>query len=92
MLTPKFDLGKILHTPGAAEALERSGQEPAFFLGKHVQGDWGDLQPEDQADNERALVEGRRLVSLFMTLQAEALLIITEADRSITTVLTPYEY
>lgn len=92
MLTPKFDLGKILQTPGAVEALKRSGQEAGFFVEKHCQGDWGDILPEDQAENERALAEGGRLVSLYMTLKGDALLVITEADRFLTTILTPDEY
>jgi hypothetical protein len=91
-MTPKFGLGKIVLTPGAVEALERSGQEAGFFVEKHCQGDWGDLAPNDQSENERALLEGGRLVSLFMTLTGDALLLITEADRSLTTVMTPDEY
>lgn len=91
-MTPKFELGKTVQTPGAVEALERSGQEAGFFVEKHCQGDWGDVAPDDQAENERALLEGGRLVSLFMTLKGDALLVITEADRSITSILTPDEY
>jgi hypothetical protein len=92
MMTPKFELGKIVLTPGALEALSRAGQDAEFFLEKHAQGDWGDVAPDDQAENERALLEGGRLVSLFMTLTGDALLLITEADRSLTTVMTPDEY
>jgi len=92
MLTQKFDLGRTVQTLAAVEALKRSGQEAGFFIDMHAQGDWGDLLPEDQAKNERALLEGRRLVSLFSTLAGDALLVITEADRSITAIVTPYEY
>lgn len=91
-MTPKFELGKIVQAPGALAALERSGQDAEFFLEKHAQGDWGDVAPDDQAENEKALQAGGRLVSLFMTLKGDALLIITEPDRSITNVLTPDEY
>ena len=91
-MTPKFDLGRIATTPGALEALERSGQDAAIFLEKHAAGDRGDVAPDDQAENEKALQEGGRLVSLFMTLKGDAILIITGPDRSITTVLTPDEY
>jgi hypothetical protein len=92
MLTPKFELGRIVTTPGALEALELPGQDAAFFLDKHAQGDWGDVAPDDQAENEKALQDGGRLVSLHMTLKGDALLIITEADHSLTTLLTPDEY
>ena len=91
-MSPKFELGKIVQTPGALEALERSGQDASFFLEKHAGGDWGDVAADDQAENERALLAGGRLVSLFMTLRGDVILIITEPDRSITTVLTPDEY
>ena len=91
-MAAKFELGKIVQTPGALEALERSGQDAEFFAEMHAQGCWGDVAPDDQAENERALQEGGRLVSLFMTLKGDALLVITEADRSITTILTPDEY
>jgi hypothetical protein len=92
MIAPKFELGKIVLTPGTLEALTRAGQDAEFFVEMHAQGCWGDVAADDQAENERALREGGRLVSLFMTLKGDALLVITEADRSFTTVLTPDEY
>lgn len=58
----------------------------------HAQGWWGEVADESLAENKRALAEGGRLVSRFTTLKAEALIVITEANRSITSILTPDEY
>ena len=91
-MTKKFELGQVVATPAALEALEHSGQEPTFFLAKHSAGDWGDIVEDDRESNEQALREGGRLVSLYLTLKSEALLVITEADRSVTTILLPDEY
>lgn len=90
--TPKFPLGRTVATPAALEAIADSGQEPAFFLDKHVQGDWGDVDSEDRQANENALAEGERLLSAYRTLKGTRLWIITEADRSATTILLPDEY
>lgn len=90
--TPKFPLGRTVATPAALEAIAESGQEPAFFLDKHVQGDWGDVDAEDQQANVVALAEGERLLSAYRTLKGTRLWIITEADRSATTILLPDEY
>ena len=93
----KFDLGKTLATPGALAALEASGQSPAFFLDRHVQGDWGEVNAEDKLLNDVALVSGERLLSAYRTLRNERLWIITEAtddagNRAATTILRPDEY
>jgi hypothetical protein len=60
--TMKFELGQIVSTPAALEAINESGQTPDFFIDRHVKGDWGDVCEEDKAANERALVEGERLL------------------------------
>ena len=88
----KFDLGKIVATPGALEALEASGQSPAFFLDRHVCGDWGEVGAEDKLLNDEALVSGERLLSAYKTLLGTRIWIISEADRSSTTILLPSEY
>lgn len=90
--TPKFPLGRTVATPASLEAIAESGQEPAFFLDKHVQGDWGDLDAEDRQANVDALAQGERLLSAYRTLKGTRLWIITEADRSATTILLPDEY
>jgi hypothetical protein len=94
---PKFNLGQIVATPGALEALQESGQTPQFFLSKHVRGDWGEVCAEDAQLNDQALVDGSRLLSAYRTLKGERLWIITEAAddrgrRAATTALLPEEY
>ncbi len=97
MPKPKFSLGQVVATPGALHALQEAGQSPAFFLEKHVVGDWGCLDAEDKDLNDRAVVEGSRILSAYKTLRGEKLWIITEATdddgtRSATTLLLPGEY
>ena len=97
MLTPKFDLGQIVATPGALEALEESGQTPGFFIERHAKGDWGEVDKEDWVLNDQALVDGSRLLSAYRTLKNKRLWVITEATdddgrRAATTLLLPEEY
>lgn len=92
MPKPKFNLGKIVATPGALEAFEESGQSPADFLDRHVRGDWGDVCDEDKLLNDQALIDGSRLLSAYRTLKNVRLWLITEADRSSTCCLLPSEY
>jgi len=94
---PKFDLGQILATPGALEALQESGQTPAFFLSKHSRGDWGEVCASDAQLNDQALVDGSRLLSAYRTLKGTRIWIITEAaddegHRACSTALLPEEY
>src|SRR3712207_6058698 len=92
VMNTKFHPGQVVATPGALEALARSGQSPAFFLEQHLQGDWGEVDDEDWKLNDQALVDGTRLLSAYRTLRGERLWVITEADRSLTTFLLPEEY
>lgn len=87
-----FNLGQLLATPGALAALERAGQSPVEFLARHCRGDWGDVGQADWELNDAAVVEGTRLLSAYHTQRGERLWIITEADRSATTILLPDEY
>lgn len=87
-----FPLGRILATPGAVSQLEEAGQSPHEYLRRHAAGDWGDLDPQDQAANDRALSEGGRLFSAYTLPTDDRLWVITEADRTVTTLLTPMEY
>ena len=89
---PLFDLGQLVATPGALAALEKTGQTPMDFLSRHVRGDWGDLPEEDKAENELSLEKGFRLLSSYRTNANDKIWIITEADRSHTTLLLPDEY
>ena len=87
-----FPLGAIVATPGALEALEASHQSAAEFLARHVKGDWGDLSADDIAQNEFSLKNGFRLLSSYLTASGQKLWVITEEDRSSTTLLLPDEY
>jgi hypothetical protein len=91
-MEPKFHLGQIVATPGALAAFEGSGENPACFIRRHVQGDWGDLSADDIRENEFSLENGLRLLSAYHLKEGTKIWIITEADRSVTTVLLPEEY
>ena len=88
----KFALGTVVMTPGATEALFAAQQIPPEFLLRHVHGDWGDLCAEDRRENERSLRAGNRLLSAYQTRKDDKLWVITEWDRSVTTLLLPEEY
>ncbi len=88
----RFPLGRVLATPGALEALEKAGQQPQEFLDRHAKGDWGEVDSQDAKENEISLQRGFRLLSSYTTVAGDKLWIITEADRSATTLLRPEEY
>ena len=85
-----FPLGMVGITPGAKEVLEQI--EVAKALMRHQKGDWGDLEECDIQANDDALVHGARLFSAYHSARGEKFWIITEADRSSTTILLPSEY
>ena len=89
---PRFHLGDVVATPGAIEALERAEQSPTEFLRRHVTGDWGDLCQEDITQNEQAVWDDYRILSSYKSSAGEKLWVITEHDRSVTTLLLPSEY
>jgi hypothetical protein len=89
---PLFDLGQLVATPGALAALEKTGQNAMDFLSRHVRGDWGDLPKEDKDENQLSLDKGFRLLSSYRTTAGDKIWVITEADRSHTTLLLPEEY
>jgi len=88
----RFALGQTYVTPGAEEALMIAGQTSIEFLRRHISNDWGELSDEDARENEFSLREGFRLLSAYRTAKGQRLWIITEADRSSTTILLPDEY
>ncbi len=90
MMAP-LPLGRVLVTPGALEILVKSGGCALDFLARHASGDWGDLCTFDRRQNEVALREGYRVFSSYET-PAGRVRVITEADRSATTILLPEEY
>lgn len=84
-----FSAGQILATPGVIEAFD--SEFITQCLARHLVGDWGEICDEDRGINEAALVHGARLLSVYSQGE-ERLWVITEADRSSTTVLLPSEY
>ena len=91
-MQPKFPLGQVVATPGALAALEQAGHAPLEFISRHVAGDWGELDEEDRRENEFSLKEGFRILSAYRLKDGTKIWIITEADRSSTTILLPEEY
>ena len=95
---PKFKLGKVVLTQGAVDALTKANQTPNPFLKKHMFGDWGEICEEDAQANEEAVAhEGNmdkqmRVMSVYKTNKNETIWVITEYDRSVTTLLLPSEY
>lgn len=91
-----FPLGNCYMTPGIAEVMERHQLCVEPFLARHQCGDWGELSAEDQAENELSLKEGFRILSSYSFIPNQNVSIkfwiITEADRSSTTILLPEEY
>lgn len=88
----KFPLGHVVATPGALAALANSNYTPDFFINKHAKGEWGEVSEGDKQLNELALVDGSRIMSAYITTLGQRIWIITEADRSSTTILLPEEY
>ena len=86
----KFSLGLIVATQGALAAVASDEMQAA--LRRHHSGEWGDLCEDDHRENERGLREGFRLVSVYRTKDGVKFYVITEHDRSVTTVLLPEEY
>ena len=104
--TARFPLGQIVATPGALELLQETGFSAAALISRHAQGDSGDLCEEDRAENEFAVTRRLRILSCYRLVDAARLAatptdkrsslptlwIITEADRSVTTLLRPSDY
>ena len=88
----KFHLGRVVATPGALRALEEAYQNPFEFLARHQAGDWGELCEEDKRENEFSVRNGFRILSAYRTRNNTKIWVITEADRSATTLLLPEEY
>ena len=86
----KFALGRTVITRGAFEALTPRETLTAFV--RHARGDWGDVCEEDRLANERSLQTGSRLLSRYASSGGETFWVITEADRSVTTIILPGEY
>ena len=88
-----FPLGDIRITAAANELLHDAEVNPVLLLSRHERGEWGEMSDEDRAANGRALTDGGRLVSRYKVMRpALHVYVITEADRSATTILLPSEY
>lgn len=94
----RFRLGSLVATPGALRALQKLAIPPLTLLIRHARGDWGDLCADDLAQNELALQTGQRLFSSYRLASPDSgeddqmIWVITEWDRSVTTILLPEEY
>ena len=89
---PRFSLGQCVATPGAIDTIAETGEDLYSFVRRHHIGDWGSICEEDAQANEDAVANGSRLLSVYVTKNDDKLYVITEADRSVTTVLLPGEY
>ena len=87
-----FELGRISVTEGADHALRKTGQSAEEFLSRHKAGDWGDISDETRLKNAEALEEDQRLESVYHTSGGEKILVVTEADRALTSIMTPEEF
>lgn len=90
MSTPLFPLGQTVVTRHALDVLHP--EDMKLCLARHARGDWGDLCDADRHQNELALAQGMRLFSAYNDRSGARFWIITEADRSATTVLLPDDY
>ena len=88
----RFPLGRVVATPGALSALEKAEQQPAEFLDRHVNGDWGQVPDTDKQENELSVEQGFRILSAYTTSAGDKIWILTEADRSATILMLPEEY
>ena len=89
-MAAKFRLGRLAITPGAQEQL--SDEEVAAAFRRHAQGDWGEVDEHDAEQNEWALDNDARIMSVFKASDDTTFWVITEADRSATTILLPEDY
>ncbi|MCB0171324.1 MAG: hypothetical protein KDJ52_17165 [Anaerolineae bacterium] len=87
-----FPLGQLVATPGAMQALEAAEQSFIDFVARHVTGDWSELDEHDQAENRFNVKNGMRILSAYTLETGVKIWLITEADRSVTTILLPQEY
>ena len=84
-------LGKVVATPGALQLLHEFGEDPFGYLARHASGDWGELDVHDRRENQLSIKHGWRVLSSY-PVGDRKVWVITEADRSVTTLLLPEEY
>ncbi len=91
ILEPRFELGSIYATSGVTAWAERHEIDLTRLLRRHHCGDWGNLDAEDRQANEDALADGTRIFSAYLV-ESRKIYVITEADRSMTTIMLATEY
>ena len=91
MSEPLFALGQLMMTEDAEDMFLSSDMDVRALLKRHVTGDWGDLDSHDVNVNNEAVKHGRRILSQYRTSEGK-IWVITESDRSVTTILLPDEY
>jgi len=87
-----FPLGRLFATPGVIRAVVTAGDDVFPYLARHARGDWGDASAYDWKANDAVVRDGTRLLSAYRLSDGTRIWIITEADRSSTTILLPDEY
>ena len=87
---PRFPLGQLVATPGALAALTPADIHAA--LTRHAAGDWGEVDEDDRRENDLSVARGFRLLSAYRSGSGTRFWVLTEADRSVTTLLLPQEY
>ncbi|MDP8952542.1 MAG: hypothetical protein M3N18_09940 [Actinomycetota bacterium] len=88
----RFDLGRVVATPGALETMGEAGISPLSLIQRHVSGDWGEVPKADARENEYSIKHGFRVLSSYGVGEGRKVWIITEADRSSTCLLLPEKY
>ena len=86
----KFEIGRLLITPGALQKI--APEEVKESIGRHLSGDWGEVCEDDSVLNDWAMENNERMLSAYRSRAGERFWVITEADRSVTTILLPSEY
>ena len=86
-----FELGQVVATPCALDLCEEANVSPSSIIHRHASGDWAEIPPEDARENGRSLKYGWRVMSSY-PVGDETIWVLTEADRSATTLLLPSEY
>lgn len=86
----KFNLGRLVITPAALESIP--ADDICNAINRHVCGDWGDLVPAEREENELALKNGLHLMSVYHASNGTKFYVLTEALRTVTTVLLPADY
>ena len=87
-----FSVGQVVITQGAAARLGRAGVPAHKYLSAHQRGDWGCVSGNDAAQNDSSLREGGGMQSVYRLPDGQKIWVITERDRSVTTLLLPEEY